>query len=48
MRLVYLGDDTRGEMLETMAVELENGALLVIHAMPIRRKYRNMCEEPSK
>jgi hypothetical protein len=38
----------RGQALEVMAVELENGDLLVIHAMPIRRKCREEYEEASK
>ncbi len=44
-RLVYLGDDANGVALEVMAVELENGSLLVIHAMPLRDRYRNQYEE---
>ena len=39
-RLVYLGDDAAGNALEVMAVELRGGDLLVIHAMPLREKYR--------
>lgn len=39
-RLVYLGDDQAGNALEIMAVELEGGWLLVIHALPMRSKYR--------
>ncbi len=45
MRLVYLGDDVDGRALEVMAVELPNGDLLVIHAMPLRTKYRSQYEE---
>ena len=44
-RLLYLGDDEEGVPLEVMAVELESGDLFVIHAMPLRRKYRSQCEE---
>jgi hypothetical protein len=42
-RLVYLGADQDGTLLEVMAVETDRG-LLVIHAMPIRAKYRRYLE----
>jgi hypothetical protein len=45
-RVVYLGPDEEGTMLEVMAVETETG-LLVIHAMPIRRKYLDYLEGAS-
>ncbi|MGH9039384.1 MAG: hypothetical protein ACRDZ3_04060 [Acidimicrobiia bacterium] len=47
-RLIYLGDDETGAALEIMAVEVEddNGdALMVIHAMALREKYRAEYEE---
>jgi len=44
-RLVFLGDDVQGTALEVMAVELEDGSLLVIHAMPLRDRYRKQYEE---
>jgi hypothetical protein len=44
-RLVYLGDDADGVALEVMAIELEDGSLLVIHAMPLRDRYREQYEE---
>jgi len=44
-RLVYLGSDVAGHVLEVMAVQLANDTLLVIHAMPIRGKYRTRYEE---
>ncbi|MBK5307874.1 MAG: hypothetical protein JJD92_14410 [Frankiaceae bacterium] len=31
----YVGPDDRGLLLEVIAVELEGGDLLVIHAMPV-------------
>ena len=47
-RLVYLGDDSDGIPLEVMAVELEDGSLLVIHAMPLRDRYRESYEEAKR
>lgn len=47
-RLVYLGQDARGRVLEVMAVVLPGGDLLVIHAMPLRAKYRAQYEEVEK
>jgi hypothetical protein len=44
-RVVFLGDDPQGHPLEVMAVELPKGGLLVIHAMPLRNKYRQRYEE---
>jgi len=48
LRLVYLGDDPDGVALEVMAIELEDGSLLVIHAMPLRERYRKEYEEAMK
>jgi hypothetical protein len=45
MRSLYLGDDAEGTPLEVMAVELEDGDLLVIHAMALRNRYRAQYEE---
>lgn len=47
-RVVFLGDDTEGVALEVMAVELEDENLLVIHAMPLRDRYRKQYEEAMK
>lgn len=47
-RLVFLGDDEEGIALEVMAVELEDDALFVIHAMPLRDRYRKQYEEAKK
>jgi hypothetical protein len=39
-RLVFLGPDERGELLEVMAIETDTGGLLlIIHAQPIRHRY---------
>ncbi|MFI4991063.1 MAG: hypothetical protein ACHQHO_09170 [Solirubrobacterales bacterium] len=45
IRIVYLGEDAHGRALEVMAVERDSGDLLVIHAMPLREKYRKRYEE---
>jgi len=47
-RLVYLGDDPDGVPLEVMAIELAEDDLFVIHAMPLREKYRADYEEAKK
>lgn len=47
-RLLYLGDDQDGMALEVMAVELDDGALYVIHAMSLREKYRREYEEAKR
>ena len=47
-RILYLGDDADGVALEVMAVELSGNALCVIHAMPLRAKYRPQYEEAKK
>jgi hypothetical protein len=44
-RRVFLGEHGDGVRLEVMAVLLEGGALLVIHAMPMRERYRREYEE---
>lgn len=43
-RLVFLGDDESGRALEVMAVRTDRG-LLVIHAMDLRPKWRQVYEE---
>jgi hypothetical protein len=48
MRIVFLGEDAKGAALEVMAVELDDGSLLVIHAMPLRNRYRKQYEEAKK
>jgi len=39
-RWVFLGGDPSGVDLEVIAVETEEGRLLVIHAMELRPRYR--------
>jgi hypothetical protein len=47
-RLLYVGDDEDGLEIEVMAVELEGDELFVIHAMPMREKYRGEYEEAKR
>ena len=51
-RLVYLGDDQSRAPIEVMAVEVRTSqgeeALMVIHAMPMRGKYRPQYEEAKR
>jgi hypothetical protein len=44
-RLLVLGDDQAGVPLEILAVEDEAGDLMVIHAMRMRRRYRQQYQE---
>ena len=44
-RSVYLGDDQRGVALEIAAIGLDNGDLVVVHAMKLRKKYRDRYNE---
>lgn len=47
-RLLFVGDDERGNALEVMAVEPENETLMVIHAMELRDRYRLDYEEAKR
>lgn len=47
-RRVYLGDDEEGTPLEVMAIPVAPERLLVIHAMPLREKYRSRYEAVKK
>ena len=38
-RLVFLGPDATGQLLEVMAIQTKDDKLLVIHAQPIRARY---------
>jgi hypothetical protein len=44
-RLVFLGPDDDGELLEVMAIATDSGGLLVIHAQPIRHRYLELLKE---
>ena len=43
-RLVFLGPDEQGELLEVMAIETDSDELLVIHAQPIRNRYIELLQ----
>lgn len=43
-RLVFLGPDEQGELLEVMAIETDADALLIVHAQPIRKRYLEILE----
>lgn len=47
-RLLFLGDDREGVALEVIGVEPADRELLLIHAMPVRRRYRDVYEEVNK
>jgi Ribbon-helix-helix protein, copG family len=41
-KLLAIGPDRAGNLLEVVVLTLADGKLLVIHAMPLRRKYRGL------
>jgi len=43
--VLFLGFDANGMPLEVMAIELDDGSLMVIHAMRLRRKYEGRLRE---
>jgi hypothetical protein len=43
--LLFVGDDADGASLEVIGVELADGRLRVIHAMPMRRGYESLYKE---
>jgi hypothetical protein len=43
-RLVFLGPDEDGELLEVMAIDTDSGGLLVIHAQRIRHRYLELLK----
>jgi len=44
-RWIFLGEDQEGIALEVIAVENDEGKLLIIHAMEMRRRYRRVYRE---
>ena len=43
--LLFLGDDSAGQPIELVGIEMDDGRLRDIHAMPMRRAYRALYEE---
>jgi hypothetical protein len=43
--LLFVGDDAHGAKLEVLGVELADGRLRVIHAMPMRPGYEPLYQE---
>ncbi len=48
LRFARSVEDRRGRDLEVMAIQLASQEQLVIHAMPMRNKYRKRYEEIGK
>jgi hypothetical protein len=44
-RVLYLGPDRAGNLLEVVAVERDDGTELAIHAMRMRSSYRALLPE---
>ncbi|MEU7914544.1 hypothetical protein [Microbispora bryophytorum] len=47
-RELRLGPDRAGNLLETIVLYLDDGRELAIHAMPMRRKYRDLLRGGSR
>ena len=46
--LLFVGDDADGTKLEVVGVELADGRLRVVHAMPMREGYELLYKEAQK
>ena len=44
-RVFYLGPDRAGNLLEVVVIERDDGSELAIHAMKMRRRYRQLIRE---
>ncbi len=44
-KVLYLGADRAGNMLEVIAIERDDGTEIVIHAMRMRRLYEPLLRE---
>lgn len=44
-QLLFLGPDHNGNPLEVIGLVDADGALMVLHAMPLRRAYRELYQE---
>lgn len=45
-KVLYLGPDRAGNMLEVASVLRDNGTELVIHAMAMRKRYESFLSDP--
>ena len=45
-RQLIIGPDRAGNMLELIVLQLDDGRELVIHAMPLRRRYSRLLPRP--
>ncbi len=45
LRVLYLGPDRAGNLLEVVVIERDDGSELAIHAMKMRRRYRQLITE---
>jgi uncharacterized DUF497 family protein len=45
-RQLVIGPDRAGNMLELIVLQLDDGRELVIHAMPLRRRYSHLLPRP--
>jgi hypothetical protein len=44
-KVLYLGPDRAGNLLEVVSVASDDGTEVVIHAMPMRRMYESLLEQ---
>ena len=44
-KVLYLGADRAGNLLEVVSVARDDGTEVVIHAMPMRRTYESLLRE---
>jgi hypothetical protein len=44
LRVLYLGPDRAGNLLEVVVIERDDNSELAIHAMKMRRRYRDLLE----
>ncbi|MBS1890423.1 MAG: hypothetical protein JST59_03970 [Actinobacteria bacterium] len=47
-RLLFLGPDLEGMPLEAIGAAPGDGTLVIIHAMPLRKRYRGWYEEAAE
>lgn len=45
LRVLYLGSDRSGNLLEVVVIERDDGSALAIHAMRMRRRYRELLRQ---